>query len=715
MGALGPVFRTYEPTRDRLVAVKVFRLDITPEQGQALADELAVAAQAGLFHPSIVEPIAAGMEGTVAYRAEEYVAAESLDVALRHYAPAALDKVLPFIAQLAGAIDFARRSSVGHGALHPRDIFVTPEEARATGFGVVEALERVGLRAPVRRPYSAPERVSGEPWSTPADVFSLGAIAYELLTGRRPSGVGPGIGDLAGSPPGGREEAVHAVLVRAMDEEPARRFQTAAEFASALESGSRGERPASAKTTPASGAPARSIVPAIVPVPHPAAEPEPMEPAPAEAMPVESTPVAPAAPGNEEHHALEPELDDVLIEQQEEESHSAVEREERRAEAAREQETRDLFDLEAIEDLALKEPAAERFTDDFNPTVLDEVEPVASDFSRTPPETLPDPVASDFSRTPPERLPLESLPPEDVTIPRRPAAFDLSSQPDYPESRSKRAGSFVLMLGLIGLGLLIGFGIGWGTGYGLGWRQTTATQDTEQAKAPGQATPATRDPSKPAGRAYSEQTITPPSAASPAKPTPSEAAPVPAPRTGDRTSKPAPAPALGRIIIRSVPSNAGVTVDGTWRGRTPLTLDKVDLGPHEVRVVQPGFSVARESIALTRAAPARTLSFRLRRTETARAPARPEREAAAPNRSGLAPAAGAPSGPGSLYVDSRPRGASVFLDGKRVGVTPAVIPDVLAGPHVVRLELVDHRVWTANSQVIPGQQTRVTGSLERIR
>ena len=70
------------------------------------------------------------------------MAAESLDVAMRHYAPAAIDTVMPFITQLAGAIDFARAAGVGHGALHPRDIFMTPDEARATGFGVVEALER---------------------------------------------------------------------------------------------------------------------------------------------------------------------------------------------------------------------------------------------------------------------------------------------------------------------------------------------------------------------------------------------------------------------------------------------------------------------------------------------------------------------------------------------------------------------------------------------
>src|SRR5258708_23278140 len=101
---------------------------------------------------------------------------------MRHYAPAAIEKALPFITQLAGAIDFARAAGVGHGGLHPRDIFVTPDEARATGFGVVDALEEVGIRAPIRRPYTAPEPIDGGAWGTPADAFSLPAIAYQPLT-----------------------------------------------------------------------------------------------------------------------------------------------------------------------------------------------------------------------------------------------------------------------------------------------------------------------------------------------------------------------------------------------------------------------------------------------------------------------------------------------------------------------------------------------------
>ncbi len=235
MGVLGPVFRTYDPERDRLVAVKVFRLDITPEQARTLAESLNRMSEIGLSEPGLVTPLKAGVQETVAYLAQEYVTAESLDVAMRNYAPATIDRAAPFVSQLAGAIDGARAAGVLHGALHPRDIFITPDSAQATGFGVVSALEEVGLRGPVRRPYTAPERVAGTDWGPGADIFSLAVITYELLTGKRPAGTGAEAARELRESPASSSSELEQLFAAALAERPEDRPRTAQEFASAFE------------------------------------------------------------------------------------------------------------------------------------------------------------------------------------------------------------------------------------------------------------------------------------------------------------------------------------------------------------------------------------------------------------------------------------------------------------------------------------------------
>jgi hypothetical protein len=146
-------------------------------------------------------------------------------------------------------------------------------------------------------------------------------------------------------------------------------------------------------------------------------------------------------------------------------------------------------------------------------------------------------------------------------------------------------------------------------------------------------------------------------------------------------------------------------VNGRWRGRTPLTLDAVRFGAYNVRIVQPGFTPARQEFTLSAAQPSRDVSVRLERA----APA-PKAQAGR-----AAPPLPVAKMEGSIYVDSRPRGARVLVDGRPMGTTPARIPDVPIGSHVVRLELEDHRAFTESTRVAAGQETRVTGSLERIR
>lgn len=617
--------------------MKVFRLDITPERAHVLADALSGAADAGLFHPSIVEPIAGGVEGTVAYRAEEYVAAESLDVALRHYAPAPVEKALPFITQLAGAIDFARAAGIGHGALHPRDIFVTPEEARATGFGVVDSLERVGLRAPVRRPYSAPERIDGGKWGTPADVFSLAAIAYELLTGRRPSGPGPGIGTMAGASVGDHAASILAVLEMAMDANPARRHPTALAFAAALEAAARGERSA----VPVAAAAAPTLI------------------APAAESPVIDD--IDDIDDADDEDDVEDEAPDITGERDEDELHEELLLRER--ERAAEARAATLF-AEAEQQEEDPEAEADRLLIDAAAVASDQAsERYREDF--VPPRPIPDPQPA-FERRPEYR-------PVPAVVPAQ--------------------GSRVLPLAaMLSIGLLVGFAVG----YGVNSRDSefepvAETTDT----APPEAAAPPKD--------FSEQAVAQP----PASSVQPSATPPPIPTdVPDRTADARPVPTTGAIRVESVPTRAGVVVNGRWRGRTPLNVEKLPFGKYVVRIVQTGYVTAQENVILNASDPMRTVEVRLNRDQPARQAARPTPTQTTPASAGFT---------GSIYVDSRPRGARVFVNNKPVGNTPLSLPDVPIGSHVVRLELPDHRTWSSSTRVTVGQTVRVTGSLERLR
>ena len=170
------MFRAHDPVRDRLIAVKVFRLDVTPELSQAFVRELKQLIARNIAHPSIAAPIAAGFEGAAAYLAMEYAVGDSLDVTSRN-GPMPLPDAVRIVESVAAAIDACGGLGVRHELLHPRDIVISADGARVTGFGIAEALSRIGVRLPVRRPYAAPQG--------PSDIYSLAVIAYELISGRR--------------------------------------------------------------------------------------------------------------------------------------------------------------------------------------------------------------------------------------------------------------------------------------------------------------------------------------------------------------------------------------------------------------------------------------------------------------------------------------------------------------------------------------------------
>ena len=235
VGVLGPVFRAYDPSRDRPFIVKELRIDLTPEQTGLLVEALERLAATGSFHPAVVVPVAVGVEDGTPYLVQEHIGAESLDLAVRSYAAAEIPTTLALLDQLATALDAAHGRGVLHGALHLRDVFVAADHPRVTGFGIVPALAQVGLRGPLRRPYAAPELVAGLAWGPAADRFALAAVAYELLTGRRPAGGGALVGAQFGTVERIPDaEALQAVFAAALADAPERRPASAGRFTTEL-------------------------------------------------------------------------------------------------------------------------------------------------------------------------------------------------------------------------------------------------------------------------------------------------------------------------------------------------------------------------------------------------------------------------------------------------------------------------------------------------
>jgi len=150
----------------------------------------------------------------------------------------------------------------------------------------------------------------------------------------------------------------------------------------------------------------------------------------------------------------------------------------------------------------------------------------------------------------------------------------------------------------------------------------------------------------------------------------------------------APAP-TGRLVIESEPDGALVTVDGRLEGSTPVTVTDLPFGEHSVQVARPGYTPHAETLTLSEATPARTLSVRLD-----------------------AGAQAAPVTTGSIVFDSRPPGARVLLDGRLVGTTPLRMPAVAVGEHAVRLELSGYRTVSAQVTVEPGREARLAVTLE---
>ncbi len=252
-GAMGVVYKGRDPIIDRLVAIKTIRFDRFYEEQeiQKLKERFFAEAKAAgnLIHPNIVTVFDVGEENGLSFMAMEYIEGESLARFTSGDRRLPLEKVLTIILETAEALDFAHHRGIVHRDIKPANIMLTPTgQVKVMDFGIAKlptsTLTQAGsiLGTPS---YMSPEQINGLELDGRSDLFSLGSVFYELLTGTKPFH-GETFSALSNQITQGTPQPVcqlnpdlppycDEILFQTLAKEPQNRFQNGKELAEALE------------------------------------------------------------------------------------------------------------------------------------------------------------------------------------------------------------------------------------------------------------------------------------------------------------------------------------------------------------------------------------------------------------------------------------------------------------------------------------------------
>ena len=182
----GPVYLGRDPSTNTRVVIRTFELSQEwREFGEQsdLLDSFRKLCETTLDHPSLARPLAFGAEGDIPYVVYSDLAGTAMDAVMRQDGVRPVAEVLQRTRRLADAIDFAASAGVHHGMMAPCDVILDGERTGVTGFGLAQALIKVGIPAEAGSPYGSPQRLAGAPPTLADDIYSLAAITLELLIG----------------------------------------------------------------------------------------------------------------------------------------------------------------------------------------------------------------------------------------------------------------------------------------------------------------------------------------------------------------------------------------------------------------------------------------------------------------------------------------------------------------------------------------------------
>src|SRR5258706_6877680 len=250
-GGMAEVFRARDLMLDRYVAIKILRKDFaaSPEFQTHYRQEARAAAN--LSHPNIVTVHDFGFTDDLLFIVMEYIPGRDLKQLLRERGRFSIEQGIPLIIQACAGIGYAHRAGLVHCDIKPHNMLVSPDgRLKVTDFGIARALAPI---APGERTdvvwgsplYFAPEQAQGEAPSPASDVYSLGVVLYEVLSGTPPftASTADELARLhvSARPIPIREyipdipSALEEIVMKVLSKEPAARYRTADQLGRVLQ------------------------------------------------------------------------------------------------------------------------------------------------------------------------------------------------------------------------------------------------------------------------------------------------------------------------------------------------------------------------------------------------------------------------------------------------------------------------------------------------
>jgi serine/threonine-protein kinase len=241
-GGMGVVYRAEHLNLQRRAAIKIIAPDLAESEGfrERFSREARIAG--ALQHPNIVTVYDAGEIDGLLYLAMQYIEGRDLAAMLRAEGRLRPYRAIDVCRQIASALDAAHSRGLIHRDVKPANVLIEGRRAFLTDFGLTKRLD--GQHTQLTRAgdvvgtihYVAPEQIEGNPVSARSDVYSLGCLLFHCLTGQVPffrdTDVGVIYAHLSEEPPRVSElraelpDGLDAVIAKALDKSPDRRFQT---------------------------------------------------------------------------------------------------------------------------------------------------------------------------------------------------------------------------------------------------------------------------------------------------------------------------------------------------------------------------------------------------------------------------------------------------------------------------------------------------------